>query len=174
MSNLQSFASNYRSMTDDDLRRVALDIRNIVPQAREALRLEFRRRDLFSDDIDWEAQPSLSSVSNKPELRALTGKRRKSNGLFSIFFRNFLICVVCNGLLCAGATTILFRTVTMDWEKLGEAIARFVLYGSVFLGFVTAKFISPARYGRVWLIAMVAPAGVILLVLATILMRLHQ
>ena len=56
-----TYAHHYASLSEDDLQRLTLDVKSLVPEARVALRREMERRHLQADRIDWTAQP-ISNV----------------------------------------------------------------------------------------------------------------
>lgn len=57
MRTRESFSEHYASLPQVELDRICLDIKNLVPEARTALRLELERRHLSVKTIDWTAHP---------------------------------------------------------------------------------------------------------------------
>jgi hypothetical protein len=45
-------------MPDEDIERLALDVKSLTPEAKEALRIEMDRRQLQTSSIDWAARPA--------------------------------------------------------------------------------------------------------------------
>jgi len=52
---MNTFGDRYASLREDELRRLADDVKNLVPEARNALRAEFERRHLSVKTVDWNA-----------------------------------------------------------------------------------------------------------------------
>jgi hypothetical protein len=57
IQSLEDYVRHYSLSSDEDLSRLSLDVQSLVPEAREALRLEMERRSLPVEAIDWTAQP---------------------------------------------------------------------------------------------------------------------
>ena len=53
----EDYTQLYSLSPDEDLSRLSLEVESLVPEAREALRLEMERRSLPVEAIDWTAQP---------------------------------------------------------------------------------------------------------------------
>lgn len=62
---MNSFAQHYALLADDDLIRVSADTASLLPQARQALRLELEYRGLPISGTDWNAQPAPTLDSRK-------------------------------------------------------------------------------------------------------------
>jgi hypothetical protein len=150
----ENFGQRYVSMSDDDLRRLSLDVGNLVPKAREALRAEMERRHFPIAEIDWSAQPA------QPPPPPAAAKGKKSDG---VIVRNFVIFLVSNIVFCAVIATLLSLVKGVDMEKLGEGMAKFVLYNTLGLTVITAKFIVPKRLRTLWIIGIVEPVCAFLL-----------
>jgi len=56
------FHETYAAMSEEDLLGVAGDVGNLVPSAREALKLEMAARNLPLEQLNWEASPSVAPV----------------------------------------------------------------------------------------------------------------
>ena len=57
IQSLEDYVRHYSLSSDEDLSRLSLDVQSLVPEAREALRLEMERRSLPVEAIDWTVQP---------------------------------------------------------------------------------------------------------------------
>jgi hypothetical protein len=82
----ENFGQLYATMRDDDLQRLSLDVVNLLPKAREALRAEMERRHFPIAEIDWSAQPA------QPPPPPAAEKTKKSNGVID----TFVVLFICN------------------------------------------------------------------------------
>jgi hypothetical protein len=55
---MNSFAERYAVAADDDLIRLSADTVSLLPEARQALRVELEHRGLPISGVDWNAQPA--------------------------------------------------------------------------------------------------------------------
>ncbi len=62
---MKTFAEHYASLHDDDLYRLCTDTGSLLPEARQALKLELEHRGLPISAIDWNAQPIPKTESRK-------------------------------------------------------------------------------------------------------------
>jgi hypothetical protein len=65
---MSTFASRYASLREDELQRLADDVKNLVPEARDALRAEFERRHLSVRSVDWKAHAPRPMPHQKTNL----------------------------------------------------------------------------------------------------------
>jgi hypothetical protein len=131
MNNLIALRERYAAMSDDHLQRLALDVKSLLPEAREALRSEMERRHLpMGASIDWSAQ----CADGKPAPE----KTQTSSGGFRRFARNFLIFAGCNSvyLLIIGGLTSTVHGI--DIEVFAASLTKALLELSVALALITA------------------------------------
>jgi hypothetical protein len=149
-----SFAEHYAAMSEDDIQRLSLDVKSLAPEARTALRLEMESRRLSAENVDWNAHPS-SPPSPK------TGT--KSNTVFALFFRNFLIFIICDVVYIAVLVPLLSTVHGVDMEALGAGMSLASLNSSLLLAFLTTRFFAPKKLKTIWIIGLAVPLGEFLL-----------
>ena len=54
---MKPFVESFAAMPENDLYRLAEDVKNLSDEAREALRAQFLRRHLSVKRVNWKAQP---------------------------------------------------------------------------------------------------------------------
>lgn len=162
-----AYGSYYSAKSDDDLLRLAADIASLVPNAREALRMEMERRRLSVEGLDWSAQPNIA----QPDLADSGGKFRR-------ILRNFLIFLACDAvyfLLIVGVASIMPG---VDFVSLSAGLTETFLRLSLLLAVLTAfpvlipKRLVPREYKTLWIVGIVAPPGAALLLLVVVLLHL--
>lgn len=140
---MNEFARNYAAMSVEDIERLALDIKSLVPEARAALRLEMQRRQLPTSTLDWTAQPEPHRVQTSGALR--------------LFFRNFGIFFVCDVLYVVLLAGILSAVKSVDAEKLGTTMATAFLNISFLAAILTSKFFVPKTLRAIWILGAFTP-----------------
>lgn len=65
---MNALGDRYASLREDELRRLADDVKNLVPEARNALRAEFERRHLSVKTVDWNAHAPRPTPRRKTNL----------------------------------------------------------------------------------------------------------
>jgi TPR repeat protein len=147
------YCKHYFKMPDDDLIRLAADVANLVPEAREALRIELMSRKIPCEDIDW-------TVQRAPQ------KQEKSGGIFRRFLRNIGIFAVC----WLAGMAILFPIVSYSEILSPEAFASLMVDVYVRLALLFALLFAiisfPKRVRTLWIIGAVGPLVGLLIFLA--------
>ena len=145
---LSSYAKHYASLSNEDLQRLVLDLRSLVPDARDALRMELEKRQISAETLDWTTQPLL------PEAKG-------SSAVLLRFLRNFAIFVVFDVLYIVGAGVLLSSAGALDSERFARTLIITLLNLSVLTAFLTSKVFVPERLRTVLFIGLALPAGVI-------------
>lgn len=150
-------------MGDDDLARLSGDIASLVPNARDALRLEMQRRGLSVEGLDWDAQP-------------LPEKVEESGGGIRRFFRNFFIFLACDLVYLLLVVGVASEVPGLDFVLLVQGLTNAFLRFSLVLAVLTANPIliptrfAPQRIKTLWVVGAVAPlsAGLLLAVVVAL------
>jgi hypothetical protein len=134
MNDRDSFAERYAAMPEVELERLSLDVESLVPEAREALRLELERRNIPAESIDWTAQPVIQAAPADG-----SGFRR--------FTRNLGIFAACDLGYLIAAILVVANVNGVDSKAFAGSLTDSLLHLSFGLAVVTANpILIPKRF----------------------------
>jgi hypothetical protein len=131
----EDYAKRPSLSSDQDLSRLSADVESLVPEAREALRLELERRNIPVESIDWTAQPVIQAAPSDGAAG------------FGRFVRNLVIFAACDLGYIVVAGVIVAKVNGTDVEKFTASLTDFLIHLSFGLAIVTANpILIPRRF----------------------------